>query len=259
VSQAVHIEQPLEIFSITASRRNDAASLFRSRLTRCRSNCPPFVQMGYLNSLVDTRDLRQLAIDILTLKTETRPAGKQIKPGVWVAPRARIEKDARILAPAFIGWSVRIGSGAVVTRCTAVERCAQVDCGTVVENSTVLPYSYVGAGLDLSHSVAGIGQIANLRRDVTVAVTDEKLIGQVPCGTGQAWLRAAAGLLSAFPGRIRRRLAGDAAPLPEMEPGMAITTSVRENAAGFPRPVHEEKSAGEFSSNLAVARRYGDQ
>src|SRR5262249_6829681 len=48
VSQVVHIEQPLEVFSISACRRNDAASLFRSRLTRCRSNCPPLVQTGYI-------------------------------------------------------------------------------------------------------------------------------------------------------------------------------------------------------------------
>src|SRR5262245_61074459 len=53
VSQVVHIEQPLEIFSIAAVRRNDAASLFRSQLSRCRSNCPPFIQNGYFNALAN--------------------------------------------------------------------------------------------------------------------------------------------------------------------------------------------------------------
>jgi len=257
VSQVVHVEQPLEIFSVSASRRNDAASLFRSQLTRCRSNCPPFVQTGYLNQLADPRDLRQLAIDILTLNTETQPAGVQIKPGIWVAPGARIEKDARILAPAFIGSSARIGSGAVVTRCTAVERCAHVDCGTVVENSTVLPYSYIGAGLDLSHSVAGLGIIANLRRDTTVEIADQQLIGQVASRPAQRWLLAASALLSAFQGGIRRR--ESSVPARSPEPGMALAPSVREQAAGYPLSGCADKTAGDFPSSLAVARRYGDQ
>lgn len=256
-SRVVHIEQALEIFSISASRRNDAASLFRSQLTRCRSNCPPFIQTGYLNPLADPRDLRQLAIDILTLRTETRPAGEQIKPGVWVAPGARIERDARILAPAFIGSSARIGSGAVITRCTAVERRAHVDCGTVVENSTVLPYSYVGAGLDLSHSVAGMGRIANLRRDATVEIADRQLIGQVSSRAGQRWLLAAVGLLSSLRGRMRRRLSG--VPVTSPNPGMALIPSANEQAAGYPFSGGEGQTAADFPSSLAVARRYGDQ
>jgi len=261
VSQVVHIEQPLEVFAVSASRRNDAASLFRSQLSRCRSNCPPFVQAGYFNRLADTRDLRQLAIDILTLKTETRPAGEQIKPGVWMAPRARIEKDARILAPAFIGLSARIGSGAVVTRCTTVERRAHVDCGTVVENSTVLPYSYVGAGLDLSHSVAGMGQIVNLRRDATVEISDKQLIGYVSSRAGQRWLNTAAGRLLSLPGKIRRRFSGSPEPsaLPGMEPRPILIPSARQQEGGYPVSGHGQKPAGELPSSLAVARRYGDQ
>jgi NDP-sugar pyrophosphorylase family protein len=263
VSQVVHIEQPLEIFSISASRRNDAASLFRSQLMRCRSNCPPFIQTCYLNRLADMRDLRQLAIDILTLKTATQAAGEQVKPGVWVAPRAQIERDARILAPAFVGSSARIGSGSVITRCTTVERRAHVDCGTVVENSTVLPYSYVGAGLDLSHSVAGMGQIANLRRDSTVEINDQQLIGHVSFRREQGWLPAAAGFLSSFPERIRRRLSAAREPVnaPSLspQPGLALIPSHHRQEGAYPLPGREHKSAGDLPSSLAVARRYGDQ
>src|SRR5512140_3605345 len=74
-------EQLLEIFCISASRRNDAASLFRTQLAHCRSECPALQHDGYLNPLATARDLRQLAIDILTRQTQTCPAGKEIKPG----------------------------------------------------------------------------------------------------------------------------------------------------------------------------------
>src|SRR5262249_56194135 len=75
--------------------------------------------------------------------------------------------------------SALIRDGAVITRCATVEHHAQIDCGTVVENCTVLPYTSVGACLDLAHSVAGFGQIVHLRRGVATEVADTKLLGQV--------------------------------------------------------------------------------
>src|SRR5262249_25048199 len=138
VSQALCADQALEIFCVSASRRNDAASLFRSRLGKCRSQGPVFIHTGYMNPLADARDLRQLSIDILTLRTETRPQGREVRPGVWIAAGVGIDPSARVVAPAFIGTSARVAAGAVVTRCTAIEHGAHVDCGTVVENSTVL-------------------------------------------------------------------------------------------------------------------------
>src|SRR5256885_813574 len=169
-SPLLRMAERLQIFCISASRRNDAASLFRTQLTRCRTECPLLEHEGYFNPLADARDLRQFAIDVLIRQTQTCPAGAEAKPGVWIAPGALIEKGARILAPAFVGSFARVRSGAVITRCSSVERHAVVDCGTVIENSTVLPFSYVGAGLDLAHSVAGMGRIVNLHRDVTVEI-----------------------------------------------------------------------------------------
>jgi len=259
VSQAASGSQPLEIFCLSASRRNVAASLFRSRLSRCRSECPLFIHSGYVNPLADAHDLRQFGIDVLTLRTESRPAGNETRPGVWVGSGAVIERGARLVAPAFIGPSARIRASAVVTRCSAVERHAQVDCGTVVENSTVLPYVYVGSGLDLAHSVAGNGHIANLRRNATVPVSDRKLLGMVSNGAGQDRLGSTVEMLSGLPGRIWRALSGRT---PASQPGLDHAlqpSSALESAAGYRTPACDTKTAGEFSSGLAVARRYGDQ
>lgn len=250
VCQAVWSAEPLDVFCVSASRRNDAASLFRSRLTGCRSECGSFAHAGYVNPLASPHDLRQFGIDILTLKTETLPVGTEIRPGIWVAPGASIEKGSRILAPAFIGSSARIGWGAVITRCTAIEHHAHVDCGTVVENSTVLPYSYVGAGLDLAHSVVRMGQIVNLRRGVTVEVADQKLLGQVSVLRAQNLLNAAARL----PARIWRRLLGKT---PSQQPALGEALLRPSSALGV--SACDTKVAGEFASNLAVVRRYGNQ
>lgn len=253
--------QLLEVFCISASRRNDAASLFRSQLTKCRVDCPLFLHTGYFNPLKDSRDLRQFAIDILTLKTQTQPSGMQIRPGVWMERGARLEKGARVLAPAFIGAFSKIRAHAVITRCSAIEHHVQVDLGTVIENSTVLPYCRVGAGLDVAHSVVGPGILAHLRRDVTVEIPDPKLIGQAFTAAGQHFLSTALEFAAFLPKQAWYGLFGKPAPQqPDLQTALHQTSPVLGNAAGYQAPACDTSAVTEkFPSNLAVLRRYGHQ
>lgn len=258
VSQVRHSSANTEIFCISASRRNDAATLFRSQLARCRSECPCVEYKGYVNPLATTADLRQFAIDILTLKTETPPAGEEEKPGVWIAPGAQVEKGARLLAPAFIGRLAKVRFGAVITRCSSVEHHSEVDCGTVVENSSILPHSYVGAGLDLAHSVVGMGEVANLRRGAVVRIADGKLIGHTVLKSGRTLLGTAAGIVTFLPVRIWKALSAKArAPRPDV--GLRQPQPALNKTTGLQPSGRSTKTADEFAGNLAVARRYGNE
>lgn len=260
VSQACLGAQPLQVFCISASRRNDAASLFRSHLTKCRGECPLFECAGYFNPLNDARDLRQFAIDILTLRAETQPSGTQLKPGVWVEPGASIEKGARVLAPAFIGAFAKVRAHAVITRCSSVEHHAQVDLGTVVENSTILPYCRVGAGLDVAHSVVGAGVLANLRRAVTIEVSDRKLVGYIPAAAGHRLLNTAMEFATYLPKQAWRGLFGKSEPQqPDLQTALHQTSPTLGSAAGYQAPACDTDAAEEFSTNLGVMRRYGHQ
>jgi hypothetical protein len=255
VSQASHEGQKLDVFCISASRRNDAASLFRSQLSRCRSECPLIEDAGYVNELADPRDLRQFAIDILTHKTETCPAGEEVRPGVWMSPRAILEKGARVLAPAYIGAYARIRTGAVVTRCSVVEHHAQVDCGSVVENSTVLSYCYVGAGLDLAHSVAGMRQVANLRRDVMVEIPDPKLIDLISATSGKNLLHSAAEFLTYLPRvAVQGIFSGGKQPQPDLNAALRKSSPALGGAAGYEASACDSEAARKFP-NMIVARR----
>jgi hypothetical protein len=259
VTRMASDEQMLEIFCISASRRNDAASLFRTQLAHCRSECPVLQHDGYVNPLATARDLRQFAIDILTLQTQTCPAGKEVKPGVWTAPGAMIEKGARVLAPAFVGSLARIRSGAVITRCSSVERHAEVDCGTVVENSTVLPFSYVGAGLDLAHSMAGMGRIVNLHRDVTVTIADPKLLGAMSVAAGKRFLTSAAEAVTYLPKLAFQGIfATNKAKKADLQTTLRKTTPALGTAAGFETSACDTEASHKFP-NMVVARRYGHQ
>jgi acetyltransferase-like isoleucine patch superfamily enzyme len=244
ITQACCVSQPVQVFCISPSRRAGAESLFRSHLSG-QPQYAIFTGQGYATSLVTAQDLRRLAIDILTLRTETQPAFAQLRPGVWVGPGALIEKDARLLAPSFVGAFATVRAGAVVTRCSSVEQHAEVDCGTILENSTLLPGVRIGAGLDLSHAVAGPRSIVSLRRNAMVEIADPRLIGHA---SPLSWTRRlrAAGAAVDFRGAIRqrlfrRRLEEMAAPEPAPAPARAVNLEI--------------EPAAELSPGLMVVRR----
>lgn len=250
--------QVLGTFVLDAARRSDASTLLRSEFQQIRDDCERFSVKGYVNPLETAADFRSLAIDGLLEKNAIRPVGNELKPGVWVGEGARIHRQARIVAPAFIGAHSKIRASALVTRTSVVEHHAEVDCGTVVENSTVLPFTYLGAGLDVMHSVVGFRRLAHLVRNVEVEVSDTKLIGMSSTGALSRTAGSAAALFTLLPKQIYRGIFGRSrkrrpAELPESldAPAAALETpDVNEPASGQEVP--------EFPSSFAVVRRYGE-
>ncbi len=197
---------PMDILLVSASRRNEAAYLFRHQLQETRSYCGTWTFTGYCNRLESIRDLRCLAVDGLLERNRIRPAGREVRPGVWVGRRARLERGARILAPAYVGDRARIRRNAVVTRCSVVEQYAQIDVGSVVEDATVLPYSYIGPGLDISRAVVGSHRIASLERNIEVLVEDPRLIAAIPLSPAVRTMASLAALTTFLPAQVVRGL-----------------------------------------------------
>jgi carbonic anhydrase/acetyltransferase-like protein (isoleucine patch superfamily) len=168
--------EPLDVFVVSASRRNDAAYMFRHQLRAFRSPRGTYVFHGYWNPLISPRDLRVLAIDGLLQRNRMTPEGHEIRPGVWVGEGGQIDRGARVLAPVYLGAHCRVRRNAVITRCSVLEHHACIAPGTVVENSTVLPYTTVGAGLDILNSVIGNRRLVHLLRNVEVQINDPKLM-----------------------------------------------------------------------------------
>ena len=108
-----------------------------------------------------------------------------------------------VLKPAFIGSKARVRASAVVTRWTSLEHHAVVDCGTVVEDVSVLPYRYLGAGLDVSHS-GWIPASVDLPRSVEVDISDAELVRMVSTNAPMRALASAASLVSFVPAQILR-------------------------------------------------------
>ncbi|HEY3930370.1 MAG TPA: hypothetical protein VGL89_18500 [Candidatus Koribacter sp.] len=245
--------------AICGSRRNHAAYLFRHNFEEFRLPCEEYTVRGYINRLVTPTDFRQLTIDSLLQQNQLQPIGAQIRPGVWAAPSAHIHPRARIVAPAYIGDHVKLRASAVVTRFSSLEHHAVVDCGTVIENTSVAPYTYIGCGLDLNYSLVGNQRIANLRRDVEVEIQDPKLIANISSSAPLRALRAVGSLTAFLPQQIIRGLfASSPRTMPSDIPA-AIKTPTTALQEPTLKPQGSMNSSPEFPSDFAVVRRYGNE
>ncbi len=136
----------------------------------------PFLVDGYVNHLAGPRDLRRLAVDAFLGHCSIAPRGREIKPGVWVDDGARVHKKARLVGPAYIGRNTSVRAGAVITRCSVVERNCTVGEGSMVVGSSILPHTVIGRGLDLSGAVVDGTDFSHLQYDLTLRIQDPQLI-----------------------------------------------------------------------------------
>jgi hypothetical protein len=131
---------------------------------------------GYVNPLRYPKDLRRLVADSFNGACHLRPEGFETRPGVWMSHGAEVHRGARIVAPAYIGRGSKIEEQCLITRCSNIESNCLIDYGTVVEDSTVLSNTYVGIGLDISHSIVSGNSLLHLERDVMLEIADPGVV-----------------------------------------------------------------------------------
>lgn len=167
---------PLDLWVIdpaTMSATEDLTQVLRD------DKAASYFVSGYVNALESPHDLRQLICDGFGTRCQFRPHGLEVKPGVWMGQGAQLERSSRIVAPAFIGRNCKIGDQCLITRGSNIESNSEVDYGTVVEDSSVLSNTYVGIGLDLSHSIVDGDNLMNLQHEVMLKISDPVVLRHV--------------------------------------------------------------------------------
>jgi carbonic anhydrase/acetyltransferase-like protein (isoleucine patch superfamily) len=256
ITQVVATDGPLDFFVVSASRRNDAAFLFRHKLGNTRVQTERFQTRGYANRLRTPADLRALAFDSLMQKTSIQPVAKQARPGIWVASGARVDRHARLVAPCYIGTLSRIKAGSLITRGSSIEHHCVVDRGSVVEASTLLPLSYLGGGLDLAHSVLGSRRIYNAKHGAELEVEDASLVSMLPSTSILRTLNHAANLVTFIPRQIIQNFFGEHKQR-ESQIGSPCPGSESFGASAVAQPVTQDRT---LPSRVVVGmREYGNQ
>jgi NDP-sugar pyrophosphorylase family protein len=165
---------PLEFWVINSSETNCSELISGVSEEDAR-----YFLSGYVNHLRTAADFRRLVVDAFRRRCGLKPYGREVRPGVWIAEGARVHACARIVAPAFIGRKANVSASSLITRCSSVEGGSTIGSGTTVEDSSIFARTWVGVGLDVSHSVIDGSKCAHLTRDVTVEINDPKLLHKI--------------------------------------------------------------------------------
>ena len=123
----------------------------------------PYQFNGYAKRILSATERQELVGDGLTGACAMKPLGTQIRDKVWVGEGVKIAPSARVIGPVYIGARTTIGAGATVGPFTSVEHDCVIDCGTTVEQSTVLPNSYLAPGLLIRNSQVDGRHLEHLR------------------------------------------------------------------------------------------------
>ena len=162
----------LDFWLIRAKRASEHPRTSITELFEQQAGAMPYILSGYVNRLANAQDLRRLAVDGFLSRCAVHPRGQEVTPGVWCADGAKAHRRARIVAPAYLGVQTRVGADALITRSSTLERGCIVDHGTAVEDTSALPNTYLGRGLNVTHSIVSGNKLIHLRHNVMVEIND---------------------------------------------------------------------------------------
>jgi hypothetical protein len=172
----------LDLVAINTRRLAREEGSFRGRLRNLIPGHQRYHFTGYSNRLSTTSDFRRLVRDALVGIAHIRPIGKEVSANVWLGKDARLDRSAVILPPAYIGNYCRINAGCVIRESSAIEQQSLIDCGTTVDDSCILPGTYIGAGLRLCGTIVHQETLFHLGRNLELRFNDHKLFGRTFSG-----------------------------------------------------------------------------
>jgi hypothetical protein len=100
----------------------------------------------------------------------------EVRPGVWISPRARVSPDAELRAPCWIGPRTVVAEDTIIGPMAVLEDRVVVESGVEIANSSVAPETFVGRMTELKHSIADGSILINWRSNSCARVPDAFLL-----------------------------------------------------------------------------------
>lgn len=140
----------------------------------------PYQFGGYAKRISSARERQELVRDALTEACALRPVGTQMSDQVWIGEGANLADSARIIGPAYVGARTTVRAGATIGPFAAVEHDCVVDCGTSIEQSTVLPHTYLAPGLLIRNGLMDGGHLEDLKSGAVANLHPARLGRKMP-------------------------------------------------------------------------------
>ncbi len=106
-------------------------------------------------------------------------SGVEVEPGIWLSRNVQIRPGVQIRAPVYVGDDSSIGSGVVLGPGAVIGHNCVLDNGSSVQESIVLPGSYIGGGLEISDSLVERNRLVNVRVGAVVQVSEDFILGNL--------------------------------------------------------------------------------
>jgi NDP-sugar pyrophosphorylase family protein len=177
LTQAYAPQGSLDIAVVDMAPLRNSEGAYRKTLSTLIPQPRHFDFQGYVNPLRNLRDLYQLMQDGLYRRCELRPRGTEVREQVWLGKGTVIDPTATISAPAFIGDHSEVGASCAVVGGCSIERNCKIDYGTLIQESCILPDTYIGIALDVRRAIVAGPKMFPLNRNVEIKISDRRLVG----------------------------------------------------------------------------------
>jgi carbonic anhydrase/acetyltransferase-like protein (isoleucine patch superfamily) len=134
---------------------------------------------GYAKRILSASERQELVRDGLSGACAMRPIGAELREQVWIGAGTQLADSVRVIGPAYIGARTMVRAGATIGPFASVERDCVVDCGTTVQQSTVLPNTYLAPGLLIRQGLVDGRYLKDLARGAVADLQPAGLGGRV--------------------------------------------------------------------------------
>ncbi len=169
ISAGVYMMEPDAVAEIPLGV---ASSVERDIFPKFLSKRLPFYAYrggGYWIDVGTPQRYRMVQDDILHGRFKVAIPGKKVRPGVWVHPQARVEKDVTLGSAVYVGKGAHVKSHAAIGDATVIGEGVVMEPGSVVAGSVILDGTVIGRGARVVNSLIGpgvhIGEFAVVERD----------------------------------------------------------------------------------------------
>lgn len=105
--------------------------------------------------------------------------GREAGTGIYAGRLAKVDGPEVREGELYAAEEARIGRGAGIRGTVVVGRGALVDRGATLENSVVMPGSYVGSGVELKHAIVAGSRLIRVDLGATAEVADDFLLASL--------------------------------------------------------------------------------
>ncbi len=167
VTEAEDVRGRLGVSLIDGNALRSADHKYEMSCARVNSG-RPYQFGGYAKRIACAKERQELVGDGLVGACAMRPSGTQIRENVWIGEGAQLADSVRVNGPTYIGARTIVRAGATVGPFASVEHDCVIDCGTAVEQATVLPHTYLAPGLLVRGASVDGGLLEDLSSGVVV-------------------------------------------------------------------------------------------